>query len=58
MGSSMRVSPANTMPLEAKMRNAKLVMINLQKTPIDDVFCNLVINEKMDTVVNLLMKKL
>ena len=57
MGSSMRVSPANQMPLMTKMAGGKVVCINLQKTPIDE-HCDLVIHERMDKVVELLMQKL
>ena len=57
MGSSMRVSPANQMPLMSKMAGGKIVMINLQKTPIND-HCDLVIHERMDKVIDMVMKKL
>ena len=52
----MRVSPANTWPLITAAQG-KLVIINLQKTPIDD-FAEFVIHGKCDDVVKLLMEKL
>jgi hypothetical protein len=42
----MRVAPASNMPLMV----GKCVIINLQKTPIDD-YAALVIHEKIDKVV-------
>lgn len=57
MGSSMRVCPANQMPLTTLARGGKFVMINLQKTPLDEA-ASLVIHERVDKVVALLMMKL
>ena len=58
MGSSMRVPPACNMPIQALANpNGKLVMINLQKTPVDE-YCTLVINEKTDKVMEMVMSKL
>jgi len=49
MGSSMRVSPANMMAMTTAIMG-KVVMVNLQKTPMDDA-CVLVIHEKCDKVM-------
>ena len=57
MGSSMRVQPAATLPLQVIQNGGNFVMINLQKTPIDAYAC-LVIHAKTDDVMKLLMKKL
>ena len=57
MGSSMRVQPACNMPLGCKPNGGRLVVINLQKTPVDSD-CDLIIHERVDKVVKLLMKKL
>ena len=57
MGSSMRVSPANQMPMMTKAAGGKIVMMNLQKTPIDDS-CDLIIHETIDKIMTLTMKKL
>ena len=53
----MRVSPANLYPEMTKSAGGKVVIINLQKTPLDEL-CDLVIHEKIDTVIELLMSKL
>ena len=57
MGSSMRVSPACEMPLGTKLNGGRFVMINLQKTQID-MAADLVIHERVDKVIELLMAKL
>ena len=57
MGSSMRVSPACEMPLGTKLTGGKFVMINLQKTQMDAA-ADLVIHERVDRVIELLMEKL
>ena len=57
MGSSLRVSPANQMPLATAQNGGNLVLINLQATPIDQ-YATLVIHGKCDDVMVLLMKKL
>lgn len=36
MGSSMRVTPACNMPM-ASLTNGKVVIVNLQKTPVDSI---------------------
>lgn len=50
LGSSLRVSPACEMPKVAKQRGAKLVVVNLQATPLDDK-SDLRINGETDTVM-------
>ena len=57
MGSSMRVQPAASMPLETVNNKGNLVICNLQKTPIDQ-YATLVIHAKCDDIMELLMKKL
>ena len=57
MGSSMRVSPANMMPITSVWQGGKFVMINLQKTPVDEA-AHLIIHEKVEKVMELLMQKL
>ena len=57
MGSSLRVSPANDMPKSCARNGGRLVICNLQKTPIDNL-ATLVIHAKCDDMMILLMKKL
>lgn len=57
MGSSLRVSPANGMPAACAMNGGRLVLINLQKTPIDHL-ATMVIHGKCDDVMKMLMEKL
>ena len=57
MGSSLRVSPANDMPAATARNGGNLIIINLQKTPID-AFATLCIYGKCDDVIELLMQKL
>ena len=57
MGTSLRVQPAATMPLETVNNKGNLVICNLQKTPID-AYATLVIHAKCDDIMELLMKKL
>ena len=54
MGSSMTVNPASMMPGTCKGR---YVIINLQKTQADSA-AQLVIHERVDKVIGLLMQKL
>ena len=55
MGSSMRVAPATYCPL--RTIGKKFVMVNLQKTCVDD-HAALVIHAKVDDVMKMLMQKL
>lgn len=45
LGSSLVVSPANSFPLIAKERGAKLVIVNNDPTPLDE-YADLVVNER------------
>lgn len=57
MGSSLRVSPACDMPKSTAENGGNLVLINLQKTPIDN-FAALCIYGKCDEIMVALMKKM
>jgi hypothetical protein len=57
LGSSLRVTPAADMPLEVAKRRQKLVIINLQATPLDNVAA-LRINARIDDAMMMLMQKL
>jgi NAD+-dependent protein deacetylase SIR2 len=57
MGSSLRVTPAADMPKECAANGGSLVIVNLQKTPLDSI-ASLCIYGKCDEVMALLMKKL
>ena len=57
MGSSLRVTPAADMPLHTFERGGKLVIVNLQKTPLDS-YAALVIHGKCDEVMAKVMQKL
>ena len=50
IGSSLVVTPAAQLPVLAKDQGAKLVIINIDKTPIDDL-AQLVIHESASTVL-------
>ena len=51
LGSSLVVSPAAQIPKIAKDRGAALVIINLDKTPLDDI-ADLVIHDKVSNVLS------
>jgi hypothetical protein len=57
MGSSLRVTPAADIPLSTAENGGKLVIVNLQKTPLDK-HAALVIHAKCDDMMKILMKKL
>lgn len=57
MGSSLRVSPANSFPQQCAVNGGRLVIVNLQTTPLDNL-ATLVIHAKCDDVMTLLMQKL
>ena len=57
LGSSLRVTPAADMPAMVGERNKKLVIVNLQKTPLDSI-AFLCIHAFCDTVMEKLAKKL
>lgn len=56
MGSSLTVSPANDVPAEVG-RKHNLVIVNLQKTPLDDL-ASIKINALCDDVIKRLMERL
>ena len=53
LGTSLRIFPANQLPVKAK----KFVVVNLQQTLMDDE-ASLIIREKVDTVLKDIMDKL
>ena len=55
IGSSLEVSPANFFPLEAKGVGAKLVIINLEPTDMDDQ-ADLLIRGKAGEILDYLNK--
>lgn len=57
MGSSLRVSPANQMPFGCSENGGNVVIVNLQKTSMDN-YASLVIHERIDKVIDMLMDKL
>lgn len=57
LGSSLRVSPANQIPIRMNWNGGKIVIVNLQKTPIDD-FAELIIHARIQTVMAKVMEKL
>ena len=57
MGSSMRIQPACSLPLNSVRNGGNFVLINLQKTPMDQ-YATLVIHGKCEDVMELLMEKL
>ena len=57
MGTSLRVSPANTFPEQCALNGGRLVICNLQSTPLDHL-ATLVIHAKCDDVMAMLMQKL
>eukprot|EP00828_Plagiopyla_frontata_P041638 TRINITY_DN5996_c0_g1_i2.p1 TRINITY_DN5996_c0_g1~~TRINITY_DN5996_c0_g1_i2.p1 ORF type:complete len:469 (+),score=74.68 TRINITY_DN5996_c0_g1_i2:1-1407(+) len=57
LGSSLRVQPAASMAENVGTKGKNLVIVNLQKTPLDK-FAKIKINAYCDQVVQLLLKKL
>ncbi|KAL9644687.1 hypothetical protein ABK040_012341 [Willaertia magna] len=57
LGTSLRVSPACDLPEKCRKRGGKLVIVNLQHTPKDNV-CDLRIYAKTDPVIKELMSNL
>jgi len=47
LGSSLQVSPANQLPIEAKRNGAKLVIVNMEPTELDVIADLVVHNEKI-----------
>jgi NAD-dependent deacetylase len=54
LGSSLNVSPANYFPMEAKENGAKLVIINMEPTPLDYLADMVIHNRKIGEVLQLL----
>lgn len=57
LGTSMRVQPACELPHKVVKNNGNMVIVNLQKTPYDK-YASLIIRERTDKVMSLLMKEL
>lgn len=57
MGSSLTVTPAANMAAKVAERKKRLVIVNLQKTPLDKIAA-LRINGECDKVMKMLMEKL
>ena len=57
MGSSLRVTPAANMASATAEADGNLVIVNLQKTPLD-LYASLIIHAKIDEMFEVLMKKL
>jgi NAD-dependent SIR2 family protein deacetylase len=57
LGSSLTVSPACTMPELTKLRGGKLVIVNLQKTPLTEM-ADLHIFARTDDVMRAVMQRL
>lgn len=57
MGSSLRIYPAAGMAKATAEQGGKLVIVNLQKTPLD-AYADMVIHGKTDEVMEMLMKEL
>jgi NAD-dependent SIR2 family protein deacetylase len=57
LGSSLRVNPAAQMPDETVKSGGRIVIVNLQKTPLDDVAA-MIIHAKIEDVMERLMAKL
>ena len=57
MGTSLRVTPAADIPAEVAERGGRLVIINLQKTPLDKA-ASLCIHAMCDNVIIMLFEKL
>jgi NAD-dependent SIR2 family protein deacetylase len=57
LGSSLRVNPAAMMPDETVKNGGRIVIVNLQKTPLDEV-ASMLIHSKIEDVMTKLMQKL
>ena len=55
IGSSLLVKPAISFPLIVKKRGGKLVIINMDQTPMDEI-ADLTFNENCDIVMKALME--
>ena len=50
VGSSLKVTPASTLPRLALNRNVPLIIVNMQSTPLDD-YADVIIHEKAGSVL-------
>ena len=57
LGSSMRVNPVNHIPIKMHYNGGKMVIVNLQKTPLD-AHAEFVIHARIQTVMSKLMERL
>ena len=57
VGSSLKVSPASTLPRLALHRDIPLIIINLEITPLDD-YADVVMHEKAGSVLPTLVEML
>ncbi|MCS7140153.1 MAG: NAD-dependent protein deacetylase [Candidatus Nezhaarchaeota archaeon] len=57
IGTSLRVYPAAYLPIVAKRRGAKVIIINMEPTPLDEV-ADIVIHNKAGDVLTAIVKKL
>eukprot|EP01080_Neovahlkampfia_damariscottae_P002457 gene2457-3167_t len=57
LGTSLRVQPANQLPLLTLKNDGNLVICTLQKTPIDE-FANLILHTKVDEIMSHIMEHL
>ena len=57
LGSSFRVKPANKIPINMCWKGGKLILINIQKTAMDN-YAEFVIYARIQTVMAKLMEKL
>ena len=55
LGSSLVVTPAAHFPAKAKQNGARLVILNRDETPLDDV-ANLVLNAEIGVTLNAAMR--
>ena len=57
LGSSLRVAPANQIPINMTWQGGKMVIVNLQQTPLDE-FADFIIHARIQTVMTKVMEKL
>lgn len=58
MGSSLTVSPACDLPRETRSCGGKVIIVNLQRTPLDGTCCDLRVHAKTDDFMRLVMTEL
>lgn len=57
LGSSLTVSPANSMPKKCVKSGGKLVIVNMQRTPLDEI-SNVRVFAKIDNFMRLVMNRM